>query len=61
MKYYLHRISHCIELSHPLLERGILSIGWSDFASREFVGTHQEKGWEEVPRTIASDPAGGVD
>ena len=56
MKYYLHRISHCIELSHPLLERGILSIGWSDFASREFVGTHREKGWEEVPRTIASDP-----
>ena len=33
MNYYLHRISHHDELAYPLLERGILSIGWSDFAT----------------------------
>ena len=60
MKYYLHRISHGIELSHPLLERGILSIGWSDFALREFVSSHRARRWEEVPRTIASDPDYGT-
>ena len=30
MTYYLHRISHGAELAHPLLERGILSVGGSD-------------------------------
>ena len=48
MTYYLHRISHGAELAHPLLERGILSVGWSDFATREFVSSHREKGWEDV-------------
>ena len=52
MKYYLHRISLHPELSHPLFERGILSIGWSDFATREFVSSHRAKGWEDVPRAI---------
>lgn len=56
MKYYLHRISHHAELAYPLLERGILSIGWSDFATREFVSIHRPKGWEEVPRAIDSEP-----
>ncbi len=33
MNYWLHRISHCMEVSHPLLfEYGYLSIGFSDFA-----------------------------
>ena len=52
MTYYLHRISHHAELTHPLLERGILSVGWSDFATREFVSSHRAKGWEDVPRAI---------
>ena len=52
MKYYLHRISHHDELAHPLLERGILSIGWSDFGTREFIDNHQEKTWEKVPQHI---------
>jgi hypothetical protein len=33
MKYWLHRISHKEEVSYPLLERGYLSIGWSDAAT----------------------------
>ena len=56
MNYYLHRISHHAELAYPLLERGILSIGWSDFATREFVSSQQAKGWEDVPQTIDSEP-----
>ena len=52
MTYYLHRISHCDYLAYPLLERGILSTGWSDFAKREFIRDHQEKAWEEVPQAI---------
>ena len=56
MNYYLHRISHHDELAYPLLERGILSIGWSDFAKREFVSSHQAKGWNDVPQAIDSTP-----
>ena len=29
MKYWLHRISHCADASWPLLDRGILTIGFS--------------------------------
>ena len=52
MTYYLHRISHHSELAHPLLDRGILSIGWSDFATREFLSTHRATGWANVPKAI---------
>ena len=49
MTYYLHRISHHAELAYPLLERGILSVGWSDFATREFVSSHRgEKTYEKL-------------
>ena len=37
MKYYLHRISYEREVSYPLLDNGLLSIGWSDFSNREFI------------------------
>ena len=37
MSYWLHRISHHAEVSHPLMERGYLSIGWSDFSTVDFV------------------------
>ena len=56
MTCYLHRISHHAELAYPLLEHGILSIGWSDFATREFVSSDRAKGWEDVPRAIDSKP-----
>ena len=59
MTYYLHRISHCDYLAYPLLERGILSTGWSECATREFIRDHQEKAWEEVPQAIEQKPAYG--
>jgi hypothetical protein len=34
---WLHRISRCAEVSYPLLEKGYLSIGWSDFSTPEFI------------------------
>lgn len=37
MNIWLHRISHCAEVSYPLLEKGYLSIGWSDFSTPEFI------------------------
>ena len=53
VKYYLHRISHHMEWSYPLLEgRCLLSIGWADFGSRpDFVPQHQDD-WSKVSRTI---------
>jgi predicted Mrr-cat superfamily restriction endonuclease len=34
---WLHRISHHAEVSYPLLEKGYLSICWSDFSTPEFI------------------------
>lgn len=44
MKYYLHRISHESHVSYPLLDNGLLSIGWSDFSNREFLDNVRESG-----------------
>lgn len=58
--YWIHRISYCAEVSYPLLEKGILSIGFSDFSSKDFVeNTIKDwnlfeaafrKEWGNVPR-----------
>lgn len=37
MKIWLHRISHCLDISEKLLENGYLSIGFSDFANDSFL------------------------
>jgi predicted Mrr-cat superfamily restriction endonuclease len=37
MKFWLHRISHCGEASYPLLSRGYLTIGFSDFSDPQFI------------------------
>lgn len=37
MNYWIHRISHCMEISYPLIDKGYLSIGFSDFAHEEFI------------------------
>lgn len=62
MNYWLHRISHIAELSYPLLDKGFLTIGFSDFTHGEFIdevlkgdwnyfnGQFQEM-WGSVPRT----------
>ena len=53
MKVFLHRISHHEEVSYPLLDRNILTIGWSDFKNEQGSETF-EKDFEyiygELPR-----------
>ncbi len=36
-QYWLHRISHKMDVSYPLLKAGYLSIGFSDFSENGFV------------------------
>jgi len=42
MQYWLHRISWLSNISYPLLKKGFLSIGWSDFSSEEFLTKSSE-------------------
>ncbi|MGL6106688.1 restriction endonuclease [Romboutsia sp.] len=37
MNIWLHRISHCRDISYPLLENNYLSIGFSDFCENKFL------------------------
>ncbi len=37
MNYWLHRIAHLEPVSYPLLENGLLSIGFSDFCNETFL------------------------
>lgn len=37
MKIWLHRISHHAEIAYPLLDQNYLSIGFSDFASSDYI------------------------
>ena len=47
MNYFLHRISWHCEVSYPLLERGVLSIGWSGLSTPDFIARSRdpEQGW----------------
>ena len=48
MNYWLHRISHHAEVSYPLLDKNILSIGFSDFSNQEFIDDIlKEETWEK--------------
>ena len=56
MSYYLHRISHEQEWSHPLLEKGnVLSIGYSDWSSNDFMTRHKTSAWEDVATNVQDD------
>ena len=47
MKYWLHRIGHLQNVSYPLLEKGYLSIGFSDFCYEDFfVNVAENQNWE---------------
>ena len=50
MNYWLHRISHIAELSYPLLHKGFLTIGFSDFTSKEFIEKVLEDDWSYFNR-----------
>ncbi len=43
MNCWLHRISHIQNVSRPLLEKGYLSIGFSDFSNEDFLVEVAEK------------------
>ncbi len=48
MRYWLHRISHHAEISYPLINKNILSIGFSNFANQDFIDKVLEKDtWQE--------------
>ncbi len=57
MNYWLHRISHHAEVSYPLLDRNILSIGFSDFSNQKFIDAvlkedTWEKRWKVLERRV---------
>lgn len=56
LKYYLHRISHHMEWSHPLLDdKSLLSIGWAGLGAKpDFVRQHQHD-WSKVSNTIEGE------
>lgn len=43
-RYWLHRISHEWEISYPLLEEGLLSIGWPSLMGIDLLGQIQRQG-----------------
>ena len=45
MNIWLHRISHHAEASYPLIEKGVLTIGYSDFFSAGFLEKTKAKDW----------------
>ena len=45
MNYWLHRISHLAELSYPLLEKGYLTIGFSDFTDEVTINNVENNDW----------------
>jgi hypothetical protein len=45
MNYWLHRISHLAELSYPLLEKGYLTIGFSDFSDELTINNVENNDW----------------
>jgi predicted Mrr-cat superfamily restriction endonuclease len=52
MQYYLHRIAHLQHISYPLLEKGFLSIGFSDFSNEDFIKKVSERDWNYFEKTF---------
>ena len=51
MNIWLHRISHHAEVAYPLLEKGYLSIGYSDFSELNFIkDSCGENGWQSFEK-----------
>ncbi len=51
MSIWLHRISHHAEVAYPLLESGLLSIGFSDFSKPGFIkDICGENGWQSFEK-----------
>jgi hypothetical protein len=46
MNYWLHRIAHLENVSYPLLEKGYLSIGFSEFSNQKFLEKVSNEDWD---------------
>lgn len=46
MNYWLHRISYLEHVSYPLLDKGYLSIGFSDFSDEKFLNKVSKEDWD---------------
>lgn len=46
MNIWLHRISHCMDISYPLIDENYLSIGFSDFCNNEFLEKTIDGDWK---------------
>lgn len=56
MNYWLHRISHLENVSRPLLEKGYLPIGFSDFSYEDFlVAVAEDKDWDFMEREFENE------
>lgn len=55
MNYWLHRISYQAELSYPLLHKGFLTIGFSDFTTQEFIDEVRNNNWEYFKESFESE------
>lgn len=56
--YFMHRIkggNNALSKSHELLEKGYLSIGWSDFSQTEFVKKVQDSGIKAITDKYISE------
>lgn len=47
MNYWLHRISHIAEVSYPLLDKGFLTIGFSDFTEEDTINIVESNDWNK--------------
>ena len=60
MNYWLHRISHHAEVSYPLLEQNLLTIGFSDFANQKFIdnilnaSNKWKERWTQLEKELAN-------
>lgn len=46
-KYYLHRISHEGNVSYSLMQKGYLTLGWSDFSESGILEAAREEGYPD--------------
>lgn len=55
MNTWLHRISHHAEAAHPLLDKGFLTIGFSDFQTQEFLEKCRARDWSYFDAAFARE------
>ncbi len=52
---WLHRISHHAEVAYPLIDRGVLTIGFSDFCTPDFLAKTRAKDWAYFDKAFATE------